>query len=469
MTNEQCLALVQGIYDTIFEASTSAEPGGKPVSNSEKTMLTLMKPGWAIRPEDYRNPWTPGNLEGSMPAAVNNAALADIIPNANALFEDSGKVISKVYLDILDSVSIPKQPSNPSIDKQLEDAWNVLHRYAEVTDADTGKKVTRPIESEVYRDYLNNQKSYFDLRAAYIAAYKIAQQTPEGRSTWPLIAPTMEIPVKQAWDKWKGNKADLVEQNLAIQQTSSQNSLQKAFKRAQDLFLGYGVILEDTVSGMSEKIYRSGLVPTNWHNADDATGWVKVDISTGKHSSSSSSDFSSFGGSSGFNAGIWSVGLRSESSWSSQHFSMATENLSFEFSFKFVSIRRPWLSLHLLDTDSWNLGNLLPKKGAVSNGTKNQKGKLWPLLPTGFVVAKDIRIKAHFSDADWHAMQETVSSGGSVGIGPFKIGGSYFRSSSSSQWQSTFANGVITAPGIQIIGFLNTIVPFCPPENMPGS
>ena len=55
MTIEQMSALIQGIYDKIFDAATKAEPGGKPIMNSAKTMLTLMKPGLAINPNDFES------------------------------------------------------------------------------------------------------------------------------------------------------------------------------------------------------------------------------------------------------------------------------------------------------------------------------------------------------------------------------------------------------------------------------
>ncbi len=467
MTAEQIERMIQGIYDNIFNAATKAEPGGKPVMPSNTTMLTLMKPGLAINPNDFRNPWTPGNNQGSMDAAINCSRLVDAIPKANSLYEDSGNKVSQVYEQILDGVSIPKQPANPAIDAQLEAAHSFLFRTIDQTDPDTGevKKVT--IESQVYRDYLDNQTAYFNARIAYVGAYNAAQETPQGKNTWPLIAPTFQIPVKQAWDKWRANKADLVEQNLAIMSTSSQNSLQKAFKKAQDLFAGYGAVLEETGSGMSPMIQRVNLSPSNWYSSSEATGWTTVKINSGASAGSSSSDYKSFGASAGFSLGIFSIGAKAGGKWESRHFSSQTNNLSIEYSYKLVSIRRPWIIFNLLQTKGWNLGNLSPKKGGISNGSKNQKGTMWPLLPTSFVVVKGVKISANWASSDWDLMKSSLSAGASVGIGPFSIGGGYAQSKSKEKWSSAFANGVITVPGVQIIGWTNTVVPFCAPENMP--
>lgn len=458
-------AMIQGVFDNIFNSATKAEPGGKPLLPSATTMLTLMKPGMAINPVDYRNPWTPGNNNAAgLDAAINTARLVDAIPKANALYQDSGKTISQVYGDLLSSVSIPKQPANPALDAQIEAAHNMLYRIVDNTDPDTGEVTKITIETQLYRDYKDNEIAYQNARLAYLQAYLTAQETPQSRNTWPLVAPTLQIPVKQAWDKWRSNKADIIEQNLAIMTTSTQNSLQKAFKKAQDLFEGYGAVLEET-GGMSPKIQRVSLIPSNWYSSVDNTGWATTKIAAGTSVSSSSSDYKSYGGSAGFSLGIFSIGAKAGGSKQSRSFSSETNNLSFEFSYKLVGIRRPWMSFHLLNTKTWNLGNFSPKKGGISNGSKVQPNTMWPLMPTSFVVAKGIKIKANWAKADWDMMKSTLSAGGSVGIGPFSIGGGYSSSHSEEHWSSAFANGEITVPGVQIIGWLNTVVPFCAPEN----
>jgi hypothetical protein len=466
MTAQEMDNLVQGVFDSIFNSATKAEPGGRPLLPAASTMLTLMKPGMAINPADYRNPWTPGNNAGSQDAAINSSRLVDAIPKANSLYQDSGKTISQVYGDILASVSIPKQAPNPALDAQIEAAYAVLYRVIDETDPDTGEVLKKTIETQLYRDYKDNEIGYQNARMAYIQAFQIAQETPQGRNTWPMIAPTLQIPVKQAWDKWRANKADLIEQNVAIMATSAQNTLQKAFKKAQDIFEGYGATLEET-GGMSPKIQRVSLIPSNWYSSNDNTGWTTVKIASGSTIANSSSDYKSFGASAGFSLGIFSIGASAGGSKQSRQFSSETKNLSFEFSYKLVGIRRAWMSFHLFGTKTWNLGNFSPKKGGISNGSKNQPSNMWPLMPISFVVVKGIKIKASWAKTDWDMMKSTLSAGGSVGIGPFSIGGNYAQSHSEEHFSSAFANGEITVPGVQIIGWLNTIVPFCSPENMP--
>jgi hypothetical protein len=121
----------------------------------------------------------------------------------SALYTDSGNKISQIYKQVLDGVSIPAQAPNPAIEKQLADADAVLYRLVSVTDPDTGEVSKKKLESTLYRDYLDNQSAYNNARISYIAAYLEAQKTTTGKNTWPLIASTLQLPVRTAYDRWR--------------------------------------------------------------------------------------------------------------------------------------------------------------------------------------------------------------------------------------------------------------------------
>jgi len=463
MTNEELQKLVNGIFDNIFNSVTQAEPGGKPILQASTTVLSLMKPGLAINSVDFRNPWTPGNNAGNQDAAINTARLVDVVPKMSTIYTDSGNLVSQVYKQLLDGVSIPAQQPNPAIEKQLQDANDVLYRLIDVTDPDTGAVTKKTAETSLYRDYLDNQSYYNNTRVVYIGAYLEAQKTVTGKNTWPLIGGTLQLPVKAAYDKWRSGFADKVEQALAIINTSSQNALQKAFDQAKKLYEGYGVALDDSGSGLSAPIQRCSLLPSDWHSIDSSSKWSTYDSLTSTSSSSQSSDYKSYGGSAGFSLGLFSIGGSAGHSSSNQQATAETQSLRISFSYTLVTIRRPWLTFNLMGTKGWNLGNLY-KKGTISNGTKiNQENSSMALLPTSFVVVKKVIISAKWSKTDWELITSKTNGGGGFGIGPFSIGGSYAHSKSNQKFQSGLANGVITVPGVQIIGFISQVVPFNPP------
>jgi len=468
MTQQELDSLLQGIFDGIFDSITKAEPGGKPLQSAATTVLSLMKPGRMIRASDYANPWTPGNLNGSKPAAVETAALADIAPKLSTLYTDSGNAISKIYGDIMNGVQIPVQPANPQIEQQLQTAYNYLWRTVNVTDPDTGDVTQDKLESLVYRDYIDNYSAYMMQRSAYMAAYMAAQSTQTTKATWPMLAPTLQIPVKMAYDKWRGSYADQVEQALAIQNTSSQNALSKAFANAKAVFEGYGAMLEDAGSGLSQVIHRSALLPSDWYKVSPASKGVIVDTKSGSFYRNSSSEFTSGGGSAGFSMGIFSIGGSAGHSVEHRQMSTETKNLRISYEYSLVTIRRPWLAFQLLSTKGWNLQNLY-SRGQISNGSKGGQNKsLMPLLPTGFIVARKIIISADWQQAEWDFVKKQTQAGGGFSIGPFSIGGSYGNSSTSETYTSGFANGQITVPGVQIIGWISQVVPYCPPSQAIG-
>jgi hypothetical protein len=465
MTIDEIQKLIQGIFDNIFDSVTQAEPGGRPVAQASTTVLSLLKPGMAINSKDFRNAWTPGNINGSKDAAINLAQLADVAPKMSSIYTDSGHTISQVYKQILDGVAIPAQPANPTIEKQLKDAENYLYRRVDVTDPETGEVSKKKVMSQVYADYFTNQSNYNSARVAYIGAYLEAQKTATGRNTWPMIASTLQIPVKQAWDAWRAGDASKVEQAIAIKTTSNQNALQLAWKQAQDLFEGYGVILEEAGGGMSPKIQRCSMLPSDWHSSNStSSGWTAYDSAASNVATSRSSDYTSYGGSAGFSLGLFSIGASAGHSSQHQQASSETKNLRISFKYTLVTIARHWLVANLLGTKGWNLSNLYTK-GLISNGTKKgQDHSVMPLLPTSFVVAKEIRISANWSKSDWDFIKSQTSAGGGFGIGPFTIGGSYAHSSSKETFTSAFSGGSIYVPGVQIIGFISQILPYCPPS-----
>lgn len=462
MTIEEVQKLIQGIFDNIFSAVTSAEPGGKPVMSSSTTVLSLMKPGIAINSKDFRNPWTPGNTAGSQDAAVNTAQLVDVAPKMSTIYTDSGNTISQIYKQILDGISIPVQPPNLAIEKQLSDADAVLFRLVDTVDPDTGEVAQKKIETQLYRDYLDNQSAYNMARVGYIGAYIESQKTATGKNTWPLLATTLQIPVRQAYDRWRAAGADKVEQAFAIMNTSSQNALQKAWDGAKKTFEGYGVILEESGTGLSTPIQRVSLLPSNWHSTS-STGWTTFDSATASVATSNTSDYKSGGGSVGFSLGLFSIGGSAGHTVTQKHVSSETSNLRISFSYTLVTIRRPWLTFNLLGTKGWSLGNLY-SKGQLSNGSKtNQTNSAWPLLPTSFVVVKDVVISASWSKEDLDLIQKHTTGGGGFSIGPFSIGGTYTSSSSKETYQASFTGGKITVPGVQIIGTISQVVPYGPP------
>jgi hypothetical protein len=108
------------------------------------------------------------------------------------------------------------QGTASALEQTLQEAEAVLWREIDAVDPETGQVAKQRTETDLYRDYLQYQQAYIDASLAYNAEFQEAQKTAQGRGTWPLIAGTKQLPVKQAYDRWRAAGADKIEQALAI-------------------------------------------------------------------------------------------------------------------------------------------------------------------------------------------------------------------------------------------------------------
>ena len=127
-----------------------------------------------------------------------------------------------------------------------------------------------------------------------------------------------------------------------------------------------------------------------------------------------------------------------------------------------VQINRPWLNDLLFRMDNWYIDS--KGAGGISNGTLKDNNGLLPLIPTAFIVARNISITANWSTQDKSHVEDSITTHASVGWGPFAVSGSYSHGSTSDHFNSTFDGGTLVIPGIQIIGWVNEIVPRSAPR-----
>lgn len=103
------------------------------------------------------------------------------------------------------------RPNEPSSAEALRAAEALLFRSERAADGSPART-----ETPLHRQYLELRAAYEAAKAAFAAAQQEAQRTPAGRGTWPLLAASLQLPVKQAYDRWRSAGAERVEQALAV-------------------------------------------------------------------------------------------------------------------------------------------------------------------------------------------------------------------------------------------------------------
>ena len=109
----------------------------------------------------------------------------------------------------------------------------------------------------------------------------------------------------------------------------------------------------------------------------------------------------------------------------------------------------------------------IPQNGISNGQLKGNENAMLPLIPTAFIVAKDVTIKANFTDQDTKrfSSEKTDESSWGWGWGPFSGGGTYFKNKEKGDtFKSTFSNGVLKLPGLQVVAWVSSITPPSPPK-----
>ncbi|GAO10875.1 hypothetical protein TPA0598_07_05990 [Streptomyces lydicamycinicus] len=454
------------IYNQLFAALTGTSPGAggsslQPAFPADQTYLTLEPAGRFVDPKDYARPWTPGNMKGSLSAALNLAQLADEIHLTNPVTTRSTDKLSAVYGTILRANVNEPEPSQ-EIKEKHEAAFRVLYRTVKVTDEDTGEVTEKTVPSVAYREYRKLEQAYQAALSAYQGAYLEAHKTPEGAETWPLIAPTQRMPVTAAWDDWRGADAGIIESALAVVNTTENKAVAIAFSKAGELFSSYATSLQGPSAAVT---YRSTVIPSGWVSAEEAEDWPTVTISAGTTVENDSKEAYDYAVNGNYGLGFWgfNVGGSGEGREERERSDEATKDLEVSFKYCLCTISRPWLDGTLFRAPYWSVSGWPPHQ--VSDGTRAQEGTSLPMLPTAFLCVRDVKITAKWGRKDIENAQRASKSSADVGWGPFKMGGFHSSDSAKSHHMRAQWDGrTLTQPGLQIIGWVHTIVPACPPE-----
>ena len=325
-------------------------------------------------------------------------------------------------------------------------------------------------------------KIYHEKMAAYEAAVleynarrikALAASSPEDVHYWSLNANILRNRVRAAMADWVSNgyKNDyeaiaafinqVMRRDMALLKEQYRDDLEKAQ-------------LTGIASGSD--FYFTSLVPGNF---TQSAGWTEYGFRSTDYrryrNASANSKYASTKAGGGFSLGFFNAAGGGSSSNSSRNyeshvsFDMSRFRLSFKIAQVFVS--RPWLSTAYMTSKCIRMDQNNPeaKSEMISDGGTPPKGMI-PAYPTSMLVIKDLELhlgeSKGFSDYVSQAKSSQAKGGGVMSLGPFNLGGSHTRASSSGE--STHEHGyeydgkTMRVPGMQIIGFKCHVLPKSP-------
>jgi hypothetical protein len=464
MTNDQEQQVLSTLYTTLFDAITFSPAPGQPGAFDKATTFLQFSKNEALNPADFANAVTPINPNGNMNAAETFAAMIDVVPAIQVDYAPSGDRVSEVYTTIVQGADTSATVDAGQL-KIYDQAYGFLNTTTTVKDY-AGNPVTTTGPSQIAQTYNANLTAYIAAVSAYRTAYLGYDLTDVTQQRqWQANAPMLQNVVTQTYNTWRNQGAAQVEQAQAAVASSINSAVQNAIAAAQEAVSATHQIPSSIATDPPWLL--SYALPTNWADDSIAPNLSSLTIDSANLNKTADTSYTSYGGGASYGGGLWSVGGSFEHSEGATHSHMDAQNVKLSAKIGIVRIFRPWLHEFLFRMNGWYING--KDAGGISNGALagNSDGLL-PLIPTAFIVARDIEITGDFSTEDQSHMESSTSGSASVGWGPFSVSGHYSHSTSSDTFNSTFSGGTLKIPGMQIIAWVSEIVPKSAPQTAPA-
>ncbi|MGZ3921912.1 MAG: hypothetical protein ACXVC7_16550, partial [Bacteroidia bacterium] len=146
-------------------------------------------------------------------------------------------------------------------------------------------------------------------------------------------------------------------------------------------------------------------------------------------------------------------------------------NLNLSFDILRVSIDLPWMDGTLFESGAWDWARSTVYPGQlISTGANYQKGEaptgLMPFVPTAILLARNVELTADWSFDLNDTVNKVSSGGGSIGFGPFRLGGRTNKSDSSTHIIGKANGNTITFGNPQVIGYFVQVLPKSPNRDL---
>ncbi|MGI4873108.1 MAG: hypothetical protein ACRYFX_18265 [Janthinobacterium lividum] len=449
--------VLNALYDRLFQAVTYAPDSQVAMFDKSTTFIQFAK-NQALNPKDFANPVSPVNPNGSLNTSELFARMVDIQPALSSDYAPTTTKVSDTYQTIVGSANTKLQP-DPAQKALYDQAYGYLNKTVTITDF-TGAATTSVQPTAIYNAYLTNKTAYTTALAAYRTAYlNYNLDVIKDQRAWQANEPMLANAVSSTYATWRAAGAAQVEQALAALASSINNIVSSAISSAQT-----GMQSNKMASsiGNPSPWYMAYATPTNWYDDSALPNFSTLTLTSDNLATTTSSSYTDYSAGGSASWGLWSVGGDASGHHEDAHYHMDANTFGLSAKIAVVQINRPWLNDLLFKTQGWSL--LGQGADKISNGTlQNNSGGLLPLIPTALIIARNIEITADWSSEDKQHVADSITTHASVGWGPFAVSGSYSHGSSSDSFASTFDGGTLKIPGMQIIGFVNEIVPASAP------
>jgi hypothetical protein len=454
---DQEAKLLESLYDRLFDAITYT-PAGKTSANAKETSYFQMCKNMVLNPADYADMMNPGNPGGDYTTAQLFSAFVDAIPTNGTLWVDSGSKVSDFVVDIMANANATTDP-DPNQVAKYDQAFGFLNESKEVKAWDDTVTIQNQ-PSSIVINYNNNEAAYIGAVGGYRTAYNGYDLTDkDDQRAWAAVEPGLNVVVNQTWNKWGMEGKAQVEEARAVLASTINDAVRHIIEQVK-ANVAPGKFLPPAEGSTGAAWLPSYALPSNW--ATPASEASNLHFQSTYLNKTSSAESMSYSASASGSWGLWHASGGVSGSSEERHAHMDANDLTVDAELIYVQIKRPWLNMLLFEMNKWSVSG--QAAGYIANAVVSELKGQMPILPTGFVVGRNVKITANFSESDESFMKETIETKASGGWGPFSVSGSYSHSKEETEYTATTGGGSVTLPGLQVLAFVSAVVPYSPPE-----
>jgi hypothetical protein len=421
------ILLIKKLYSkfaqTLSIGSAEAGPG--------ENYLTLCSPGIMLEPKLAAEDGKVGQETWSR--------VLDQAPKLNWIYATKGSIVSEIYSEVLKSKELPQIELTPSQEKELEDARAIIEEKGEPT----RKFLAFRKYGNAYRNLMVKlQSARLGLaQSGEPIPFGLEEEVNEARSEWSTFGARAEVEAAQA----------TVNNLLQLNPNTWWMELENAYK-AQAL-QGHGS-------------YEPSYTYPSYPALIGDEGWTTFKFSEEEMHKQESLSVTEAGGGVSAGWGLLNISASGEYKDDTESHYMQSSGFSLTAEIKRGIIIRPWLNPAVFQAHTWRFAKGRGTGEAVSTGASapvpgQPEGRM-PLLPTGVLIARNVRIAAKFSEEEQELVEKAIKASASVGWGPFSISGHYNHNTKEGFERGVHNAGELAFAGAQIIGFLADPLPLCP-------
>jgi hypothetical protein len=447
--DEIASALMGGLYKFVSLAAGDGE------ATNADPFVAWCKPGIPFEPEDFRfakfmligqgatDDERAADFSLQLTQAAGFSRFVDFVPSVDGIvagkmeggvLRPGSAALSEIYRRILESSQIAQLPEPQGINEQI--------------------KALQTQAAPLREAYNSGQEAFEAARAEYVGARMAAGMSAVERLKFQSTGPQLKSKLKRARQNWEVEGSKTQYENLLAEIDSLRAKRSPAIWRSEAID-AYNSLPEGENATFGEARMT---IPFPGSFASNTGGWASFALKLENVDELSRSKTTKWSVDGSFGWGSLKLGGSAAGSTAEKLAIKNTDGFSLKLSIAQVPLLRRWFDPWFLRSEFWRYNpatiegqNNVP----VSDGGSPPKGLLVG-YPVSAIFVREVEIGMAELHDETSELVKTLKgeAKGGWGFGVLNVGGSYERNSEERRHKANVADGKLTIPGLQLVGYI---------------